>query len=48
MTPLYSATSIDSLVEQLTVFGIEFQVWQFVYLGLGAIALIYAGKSRGD
>jgi len=34
--------SIELLVEELPLFGIQFQVWHFLYLGLGAIALISA------
>jgi hypothetical protein len=34
--------SIEFLVEDLPLFGIQFQVWHFLFLGLGAIALLYA------
>ncbi len=37
---------IDFLTEQLTLFGIEFQVWHFVYLGIAAIALISARNAN--
>jgi hypothetical protein len=33
---------IDFLVEELNLLGIQFQVWHFIYLGIGAVALIHA------
>jgi hypothetical protein len=33
---------IDFLVEELSLFGIQFQVWQLIYLAMGAVAVTYA------
>jgi hypothetical protein len=33
---------IDFLVEELSLFGIQFQVWHFVYLAIAAVAVTYA------
>ena len=33
---------IDFLVEELSLFGIRFRVWQLIYLAIGAVAVIYA------
>jgi hypothetical protein len=33
--------SIELLTEDLPLFGIQFQVWHFLLMGIGAIALIY-------
>jgi hypothetical protein len=30
------------LVEELSLFGIQFQVWHFGYLAIAAVAVIYA------
>ena len=34
--------SIDFLVEELSLFGIQFQVWHFIYMAMGAVAVVYA------
>ena len=34
--------NIEFLVEDVPLFGTNFQVWQFVFFGLGAVALIHA------
>ena len=33
---------IDFLVEELNLFGIQFQVWHLIYLATGAVAVICA------
>jgi hypothetical protein len=33
--------NIDFLVEELRLFGIQFQVWHLIYLATGAVAIIY-------
>jgi hypothetical protein len=36
------AMDIDLLAEEVTLFGIQFQVWHFIYLATGTLAVIYA------
>jgi hypothetical protein len=33
---------IDFLIEEVSLFGIQCQVWHFIYLATGAVAVIYA------
>jgi hypothetical protein len=33
--------SIELLTADLPLFGIQFQIWHFLFSGIGAIALIY-------
>jgi hypothetical protein len=33
---------IDFLVEEVSLFGIHFQVWHFIYLAIAAVAVIKA------
>jgi len=33
---------IDFLVEEVSLFGIQCQVWHVIYLAIGAVAVIYA------
>ena len=35
---------IDFLVEELSLFGIQFQVWHLIYLATGAVAVIAPGS----
>jgi hypothetical protein len=39
---------IDFLVEEPSLFGIQFQVGQVLYLATGAVAVIYARLTGGE
>jgi hypothetical protein len=37
---------IDFLIEEISLFGMQFQVWHFIYLATGAVAVVHAMITR--
>jgi hypothetical protein len=37
---------IDFLVDELSLFGIRFQVWHLIYLAISAVGLFYASRDK--